>query len=52
MLARKFENYRIHMAGTTQNKQKFLLFIVVPQGRKKFQSDYIKMEKKLILKSK
>ena len=36
MLARKFTNYRLHMAGITQNKQKCLIFIVVPQGRKKF----------------
>ena len=34
MLARKFANYRLHMAGATQNKQKCLIFIVVPQGRK------------------
>ena len=34
MLARKFPNYRLHMAGITQNKQKCLIFIVVPQGRK------------------
>ena len=35
MLGRKFANYRLHMAGITQNKQKCLIFIVVPQGRKK-----------------
>ena len=35
MIARKFTNYRPHMAGITQNKQKCLIFIVVPQGRKK-----------------
>ena len=34
MLARKFASYRLHMAGITQNKQKWLIFIVVPQGRK------------------
>ena len=34
MLARKFVSYRLHMAGITQNKQKCLIFIVVPQGRK------------------
>ena len=34
MLARKFVTYRLHMAGTTQNKLKCLIFIVVPQGRK------------------
>ena len=34
MLARKFASYRLHMAGITQNKQKCLIFIVVPQGRK------------------
>ena len=36
MLARKFTNYRLHMVGITQNKQKCLIFIVVPQGRKNF----------------
>ena len=36
MLARKFTSYRLHMAGITQNKQKFVIFIVVTQGRKKF----------------
>ena len=34
MLARKFASYRLYVAGTTQNKQKCLIFIVVPQGRK------------------
>ena len=46
MLARKFESYRLHMAGITQgsyrlhmagiiqDKQKCLIFIAVPQGRK------------------
>ena len=32
MLARKFANYRLHMVEITQNKQKYLIFIVVPQG--------------------
>ena len=36
MLARKFANHRLHMAGITQNKQKCLIFIAVPQGRKNF----------------
>ena len=36
MLARKLVNYRLHMAWITQNKQKCLIFIVVPQGKKKF----------------
>ena len=36
ILARKFVNYRLHTAGITQDKQKCLIFIVVPQGRKKF----------------
>ena len=36
MLARKFANYGLHMAGITQNKQKRLIFIVVPYGRKNF----------------
>ena len=46
MLARKFESYRLHMAGITQgsyrlhmavqDKQKCLIFIAVPQGRKNF----------------
>ena len=35
-LARKFASYRLHMAGITQTKQKCLIFIAVPQGRKKF----------------
>ena len=36
MLARKLVIYRLHMAWITQNKQKCLIFIVVPQGKKKF----------------
>ena len=32
MLARKFESYRLHMAGITQNKK----IIVVLQGMKNF----------------
>ena len=36
MLARIFVNYTQDRAGITQNKQKCLIFIVVPQGRKKF----------------
>ena len=36
MLAKKFASYGLHMAGITQNKLKFLIFIVVTQGRKKF----------------
>ena len=36
MLAREFANYRLRMAGITQSKQKCLIFIVVPQGRKNF----------------
>ena len=36
MLARKFTDYRVHMAGITQNKQKCLIFIMVPQGTKNF----------------
>ena len=36
MLARKFASYRLHMAEITQNKEKWFIFIVVPQGRKKF----------------
>ena len=34
MLARKFASYGLNMEGITQNKQKCLIFIVVPQGRK------------------
>ena len=34
MLARKVASYRLHMTGIIQNKQKCLIFIVVPQGRK------------------
>ena len=36
MLAKQFANYRLHKAGVIQNKQKGLIFIVVPQGMKKF----------------
>ena len=36
MLARNFANYKLNMAGITQNKQKCFIFIVVPQGRKPF----------------
>ena len=36
MLAGKWSSYRLLMAGITQNKQKSLIFIVVPQDRKKF----------------
>ena len=39
MLARKFVSYRLHMAGITQNKQKCLIFIVVPQGRKSVEKE-------------
>ena len=35
MLARKVVSYRLHTAGITQYKLKFLIFIVVPQGRKR-----------------
>ena len=34
MLARKFASCRLCMAGITQNKQKCVIFTVVPQGRK------------------
>ena len=34
VLARKFTNYRLHMAEIKQNKQKCLISIVIPQGRK------------------
>ena len=33
-VSKKFTNLSLHMAGITQNKQKCLIFIVVPQGRK------------------
>ena len=36
MSAKKFANYRINMAGITKNKQKWLIFIVVPQDKKSF----------------
>ena len=36
MLATRFANYGLYIAGITQNKQKCLIFIVVTQGRKKF----------------
>ena len=38
ILARKFANYKLHMAGITQNNQKCLIFIVVFQARKNFNS--------------
>ena len=34
MLARKLASYRLNVVGITQNKQKCLIFIVVPQDRK------------------
>ena len=34
MLAGKCSSYRLLMVGITQNKQKCLIFIVVPQVRK------------------
>ena len=34
MLARKFASFRLHLAGITQNKQKCLIFIVVPKAGK------------------
>ena len=34
MLARKFASYGLHMAGITHNKEKCLIFIVIPQVRK------------------
>ena len=34
MLARKFANYTLHMTGIAQSKQKCLIFIVLPRGRK------------------
>ena len=39
MLARKFISHRLHMTGITQNKQKCLIFIVVPQGRKSVEKE-------------
>ena len=36
MLGRKFANYRLNMAGITQNNQKCLIFIVVTQGKNNF----------------
>ena len=33
-LAKKSTDYELHMAGVTQNKKKFLIFTVVPRGRK------------------
>ena len=36
MLGGEFANYRLNMAGITQNKQKCFIFIVNPQGRKRF----------------
>ena len=52
MLARKFESYRLYMAGITQNKLKCLIFIVVPQGRKsvRLAQNEEKKEKKINMK--
>ena len=36
MLASTFLNYRLDIAEITENKQKYLIFIVIPQGRKSF----------------
>ena len=47
MLARKFASYRLHMAGITQNKQKCLIFIVVPQGRKNFSQIRLELRKNM-----
>ena len=46
MLARKFVSYRLHMAGIAQNKLKYLIFIVVPQGRKSVSQIRSKRRKK------
>ena len=51
MLARKFANCRLHMAGMAQNKQKCLIFIVVPQGRQKILTRLDKNGTKLTLKN-
>ena len=32
MLARKFASYRLHIAGITENKQKYLIFIKILVG--------------------
>ena len=53
MLARKFASYRLHMVGITQNKQKYFIFIVVPQGRKivgQIKSKWSKERKKFNMK--
>ena len=34
MLARLFGNYKLHMAGITQDKEKCVVFIVIVQCRK------------------
>ena len=34
MLAKKITYYRLHMARIAQNKQKYLISLMVPQGRK------------------
>ena len=34
MLATKLASYRLNVAGITQNRQKCLIFIVLPQDRK------------------
>ena len=36
MSGRKFANYRLHMAGIIQNKQKCFIYIVVSLGKNDF----------------
>ena len=34
MFVQKFENHRLHITEITQKRQKYLIFIIVPQARK------------------
>ena len=34
MFVQKFENHTLHITGITQKRQKYLIFIMVPQTRK------------------
>ena len=51
MLARKFARYRLHMARIIQNKQKCLIFIIVPEGRKNFLVKLDQNEEKINMKN-
>ena len=46
MLTKTFANYRLHMIGITQNKQKCIILIMVYQYRKQFNQIRSKWRKK------